>query len=120
LPTTGGRGGYSSASASGERRLAAVVQVGQVERVAAVDVEVAAYVRRQPGHVGVERVCCVARTRPQLYRVGRASDRCSEFVERPADSQSGRRVHTKLVVAATEVLNEGVTGDDHVGSPVGA
>jgi hypothetical protein len=41
-----------------------------------------------------------------------------EFGERRGDPQGGRGVESKFVVAASEVLYEGVSGDDRLGGMV--
>jgi hypothetical protein len=46
------------------------------------------------------------------------SDRTREFVERRSDPQTGERVDAEFVVAATDVLHEGVAPDDHAGGAV--
>src|SRR5437879_467742 len=45
---------------------------------------------------------------------GTWSDRSSEFGERRGDTQGGWRVGGEFVVAASEVLDEGMSGDDHL------
>jgi hypothetical protein len=42
-----------------------------------------------------------------------------EFAERRSDSPSGRGVDAEFVVAAPEVLHEGVPGDDDFRCPIG-
>ena len=45
---------------------------------------------------------------------GPRSDRFGEFGKRSGDPRSGRGVDGEFVVAAVEVLQEGVSGDDHL------
>jgi hypothetical protein len=57
------------------------------------------------------------------YRIGRrvepwsvsTSDRQGEFGERRGDSRPGWDVESKFVVSAAKVMEEGVSGDDHLG-----
>jgi hypothetical protein len=46
--------------------------------------------------------------------LGPWSDRLGEFGERSGDPRGRRCVEAEFVVAAVEVLHEGVSGDDHV------
>jgi hypothetical protein len=48
------------------------------------------------------------------------SDRVGEFGERGGDPQGRWCVESEFVVAASEVLHEGVSGDDHVCCLVGS
>jgi hypothetical protein len=49
-----------------------------------------------------------------------ASDSAGEFGERRSDAESTRDVEPEFVVAAANVLDEGVSGDDHGGCSIGA
>ena len=50
---------------------------------------------------------------------GPCSDRLDEFVERGGDAEVLEpSVSAEFVVAASQVLDKGVAGDDHVGGPV--
>ncbi len=42
-----------------------------------------------------------------------------EFGERGGDPQRGAGVDSEFVVAAAQILHEGVPGDDHLGCPIG-
>jgi hypothetical protein len=46
--------------------------------------------------------------------LGPRSDRLGEFGERGGDPQHGRGVDGEFVMAAVEVLHEGVSGDDYL------
>ncbi len=47
------------------------------------------------------------------------SDRSGKFGKRRGKACRGRGVEGKLVVAAAEILDEGVPGDDHLRGPIG-
>lgn len=47
-------------------------------------------------------------------RVGFASDDSGQFTERRSDSELGLTVEPEFVVPAAEVLDERVSGDDHL------
>jgi hypothetical protein len=48
------------------------------------------------------------------------SDCQCEFVEGSRDSQRWRRVESEFVVAAAQILHEGVPGDNNLGGPIGS
>jgi len=69
--------------------------------------------QRSPALQGLlHHVCCVDRNAAAFGLAGSvaASDAPSQFVESCADTLPGRAVVGDLVVAATKVLYEGVTG----------
>jgi hypothetical protein len=49
----------------------------------------------------------------------RWSDGSSESSERGGESGGRRSVECDVVVAASQILHEGVPGDDHLGCPIG-
>jgi hypothetical protein len=63
----------------------------------------------------LRRLCCVARSVDRRSRPSVVSDRISEFGERRGDPHPVAGVDAEFVVAAAQVLQEGVTGDHHLG-----
>jgi hypothetical protein len=53
-------------------------------------------------------------------RFGRRSDRPGELGERCGHALGRRGVESEFVVAASEILDEGMSGDDHLRSPIGS
>jgi len=69
----------------------------------------------------LERRCCALPDRATRWgRVVPGSDRHREFGERCGDPRGGRGVESEFVVSAAEVLDEGMSGDDHLCGSVGA
>ena len=72
------------------------------------------------GGIPLKRRCCVCRSEGAFERVPtRSSDGGGELGERCGDAESAWGVDAEFVVAAAQVLHEGVSGDDRLGGAVG-
>ena len=73
---------------------------------------------RRPCHARmwrpVQRCCFVGSADASSPVSGPGSDRLGEFGECAGDPQGGWGVESEFVVATSEVLHEGVSGDDHL------
>jgi hypothetical protein len=67
---------------------------------------------------GARWLRCVAGSADTLSPARQLSDRLGEFGERRSDPQSRASVDSELVVAAAQVLYEGVPGDHHLPCPI--
>ena len=74
-----------------------------------------AQVRKVSLPEAIDRRCCVIGS-AGVVNLGRRpiSDRVDECRERSGDPSSGWSIGTDFVVAAAQVLHEGVAGDDHL------